>query len=188
MAFPGEIGWIGKSCPDHGAKLICTGMRSAAGWFLGTYCAECRKEDPSPHSRETHYYQSKDVLLEAAFADKVQWRDTKYRPGPMLLIDDQLHTAPVVSTYSGRYAVNCPEHVCQMKSICARFGRLTICGSARSASVQPCGTMTCMTPGGSPQTASMTKDIKETLLIVLVTAEITWLLHHAIHAWLGHFK
>jgi hypothetical protein len=110
MAFPGEIGWIGKSCPDHGAKLICTGMRSAAGWFLGTYCAECRKEDPSPHSRETHYYQSKDVLLEAAFADKVQWRDTKYRPGPMLLIDDQLHTAPVVSTYSGRYAVNCPEH------------------------------------------------------------------------------
>jgi hypothetical protein len=79
MAFAGEIGWLGKNCPDHRqTKLIGKALRSNAGWFLGTICPECQLEDPSPNSRETGYYETREDLIKAMEAGTVRWRDTAY--------------------------------------------------------------------------------------------------------------
>lgn len=87
MAFPGEIGWIGQNCPDHRqTPLKTTIMRSNAGYFVATVCPECQKEDPSPHSRESHYYDDKMALINAVLTDTVRWRDTNFH-GPVKLED-----------------------------------------------------------------------------------------------------
>jgi hypothetical protein len=85
MAFAGEIGWIGKSCPDHsGVVLEAKVMKSAAGYYIGTQCPECQKEDPSPFSRESHYYETKEDLLRAFESPQgIRWRDTDFHPGPL---------------------------------------------------------------------------------------------------------
>lgn len=81
MAFPGEIGWIGKPCPDHPqVKLQAKIMSSAAGYYVGTQCDECRKVDPSPNSRESAYYESREAVLAALDDGTIKWRDTLYRP------------------------------------------------------------------------------------------------------------
>lgn len=111
MAFPGEVGWIDKACPDHPTiKLIGEAMHSAAGWFLGTYCPECRRSDPSPHSRETHYYPSKDALLAAAFAGTLAWRDTRYQPAEFVFDGFVFGGKPPQEQPSDCYAVLCPHH------------------------------------------------------------------------------
>ncbi len=87
MAFEGEIGWIGKNCPEHWqVELQTLPMRSNAGWFIGTRCPECAKEDSSPNSRETEYYGSKEDLIEAYLDGAVRWRDTKFRAPSAKLI------------------------------------------------------------------------------------------------------
>jgi hypothetical protein len=84
MALPGEIGWIGKHCTEHPYLVLDTKiMQSAAGYFLGTQCATCAMTDPSPHSRETGYYESKRDLRRAFLDGTIQWRDAGFHPGPM---------------------------------------------------------------------------------------------------------
>lgn len=90
MATQGEIGWIGKDCPYHPSiKLESKIMRSNAGYFIGTQCPVCAEEDPSPHSRESHYYADPRELFELAFAEKVHWRDTNFHPGPLTIKERQ---------------------------------------------------------------------------------------------------
>jgi len=78
MAFPGEIGWIGKNCPDHNdTKLVTFIGRSNAGHFVATRCPKCQE----PHfSRESGYYDSAEDVYEAVDADRVRWRDAMYAP------------------------------------------------------------------------------------------------------------
>lgn len=84
MAFPGEIGWIGKNCPDHPTIPLETKiMQSAAGYFLGTQCPACRLEDPSPHSRETDYYASRVGIKAAFIQNKLRWRNDRFTPTPL---------------------------------------------------------------------------------------------------------
>jgi hypothetical protein len=83
MAFPGEIGWIGKACPEHPTITLRTKiLQSAAGFFVGTQCPECSKMDPSPNSRETHYYPSRDAVEQAIDDGTLRFRDTGHHPGP----------------------------------------------------------------------------------------------------------
>jgi hypothetical protein len=113
MAFPGEIGWIGRNCPEHpDQKLISTAMRSNAGYFIGTYCELCRLEDPSPNSRESGYYPSRETLVVAAFNGTVGWRDSRYKGMKLLACDDKdkCWAFDKKQAFSGRYAVICPEH------------------------------------------------------------------------------
>lgn len=111
MALPGEIGWIGKDCPRHPkVRLIATPMNSAAGWFIGTYCERCREEDPSPHSRETDYYPTKENLIAEAFAGTVKYRDTDFKGMKLLnntkaLVFEAPHEKP-----TDKYAVICNVH------------------------------------------------------------------------------
>lgn len=87
MAMPGEIGWIGRSCPQHPHTALATQiMRSAGGYFIATQCPACALEDPSPHSRESDYYASAEELREAWDTERVRWRDTRYRPAPYTVL------------------------------------------------------------------------------------------------------
>jgi hypothetical protein len=94
MAMVGEIGWIGKDCPDYDrehpelrVKLESKVMRSNAGYFIGTQCPICSKSDPSPNSRETDYYPSREALAQAALDGTVVFRDTHFRPAKLTLLD-----------------------------------------------------------------------------------------------------
>jgi hypothetical protein len=113
MAIVGEVGWIGKNCPTHPViRLVSTAMHSNAGWFVGTYCERCREADPSPHSRETDYYPTKQELIDVLFAGTVRWRDTQFRGMKLLNNTDAL----VFDFKTGEeqptdhFAVICPIH------------------------------------------------------------------------------
>jgi hypothetical protein len=112
MALPGEIGWIGKHCPEHRTvKLISAPMSSAGGWFLGTYCPECRKDDPSPHSRETHYYSTRLELVDSAFAGRLRFRDATFRGMKMLeTASDGFVGTIYLERPSAMYAIICHVH------------------------------------------------------------------------------
>lgn len=76
MALRGETGWVGKQCPEHPSiRLVSTARESAAGWFLATICPECQLTDPSPTSRESHYYPSREALVNALSDDTLKWRE-----------------------------------------------------------------------------------------------------------------
>lgn len=59
--IPGETILSGASpyCPDCGKLLRFEVLRSAAGYYIGTYCC-C-----GPYSRESGYYQTKEAAQEA---------------------------------------------------------------------------------------------------------------------------
>lgn len=88
MAFQSEINWIGKDCPQHPGTLLRTKvLQSRAGFFVGTQCPKCLEEDPSPHSRETHYYKSREDIEQAIDDGTLKWRDSDYHPSPFAIIE-----------------------------------------------------------------------------------------------------
>lgn len=54
MTLPGEVGHIGSTCGDCGETLVAKVCRSAAGYYVGTWCA-C-----GPYSRESGYFRSEE--------------------------------------------------------------------------------------------------------------------------------
>src|SRR3954470_8061110 len=111
MALPGEIGWIGKECPEHPkTRLTATAMQSGAGWFISTYCERCREEDPSPHSRETDYYPTKELLIAEAFAGTLKYRDTAFKGMKLLNNTKALVFDAAPEPLTDKYAVLCSVH------------------------------------------------------------------------------
>lgn len=55
-------------CPTCGISLVLDVHRSAAGYYVGTYC------DCGPYSRESHYYPDHDSAFTALTTFNVNWR------------------------------------------------------------------------------------------------------------------
>ena len=53
MALPGETGHINTKCAECGEFLPARILRSAAGYYIGTFCPNC-----GPYSRESGYYKT----------------------------------------------------------------------------------------------------------------------------------
>ena len=66
MALPGETILLGApcTCQDCGTKLVLQVCRSAAGYYLGTWC------DCGPYSRESDYFDTREEA-EAALTPEV---------------------------------------------------------------------------------------------------------------------
>jgi hypothetical protein len=59
MALLGETGHGGSSCPDCKEELPLQVLRSAAGYYIGTFC-NC-----GPYSRESGYYETRKQAEQA---------------------------------------------------------------------------------------------------------------------------
>lgn len=68
---PGETIRSGLSdrCPDCGEKLEFTVLKSAAGYYVGTWCC-C-----GPYTRESGYYRTREECQDAWELGLMKWRE-----------------------------------------------------------------------------------------------------------------
>lgn len=68
--LPGETIMSGapSTCPDCGVTPELDVHRSAAGYYIGTFCG-C-----GPYSRESDYYPTREAAEAALKSGKVAWR------------------------------------------------------------------------------------------------------------------
>lgn len=76
MALPGETLKLGapRTCPTCKTKVKPEVLRSAAGFYIGTQC-KC-----GPYTRESYYYESRDMAEHALKTNTVKYRTSEYTP------------------------------------------------------------------------------------------------------------
>lgn len=75
--LPGETILSGASPVCCGVRLPFKVLRSAAGYYIGTFCDAC-----GPYSRETGYYPTREDA-QRELDNGPAWRDSSYNPAPL---------------------------------------------------------------------------------------------------------